>query len=141
MSGEPKVTLDVNTLVSGFLKGGGPPSTIIDAWRAGRLHVCLSSHIVATVHKVWERPYFVANSDRIDRALAIDLMDEQAEPFTPDPAVSGVADDEEDDMVLGTAVAAGADYLVTGDAGLLAIGEYRGVRIVSAREFLLLIAD
>jgi predicted nucleic acid-binding protein len=44
-------------------------------------------------------------------------------------------------MVLGTAVAAGADYLVTGDAGLLAIGEYRGVRIVSAREFLLLIAD
>jgi predicted nucleic acid-binding protein len=47
-----------------------------------------------------------------------------------------VADDEEDDLVLGTAVAANADVLVTGDPGLLRIGEYRGVRIVTAREFL-----
>lgn len=39
-------------------------------------------------------------------------------------------------MVLGTAVAAGADYLVTGDQGLLAVGEYNGVRIVTARQFL-----
>jgi putative PIN family toxin of toxin-antitoxin system len=139
MNDEPKVTLDVNTLVSGFLKGGGPPSTIIDLWRAGRLQVCLSTHIIETVQRIWERPYFVTHSDRIDRALAIDLMDEQTEPFTPDPTVTGVADDEEDDRVLGTAVAAGADYLVTGDAGLLRIGEYRGVRIVTAREFLILI--
>jgi len=42
-------------------------------------------------------------------------------------------------LVLGTAVAAGADYLVTGDAGLLRIGEFRGVQIVTAREFLVLI--
>lgn len=136
MSRQPKVTLDVNALVSGFLKGGGAPSTVIDLWRAGRFHVCLSSHIIETVHNVWERPYFVAHSDRIDRALAVELMSEQAESVTPDPTVTGVADDEEDDLVLGTAVKAGADYLVTGDAGLLRIGEYRGVKIVTAREFL-----
>ncbi len=142
MSRVPKVTLDVNTLVSGFLKGGGPPSTIIDLWRSGRFHVCLSTHIIETVEKIWERPYFVANSDRIDRALAIALMvDEQEEPIMPDPSVTGVADDEEDDLVLGTAVAAGADFLVTGDTGLLRIGEYRGVRIVTARQFLLLIGE
>ena len=139
MRRKPKVTLDVNMLVSGVLKGGGSPSTIVDLWRSGHFHVCLSTHIIESVHKVWERPYFVANSDRIDRALAIELMDEQAEPFTPDATITGVADDEEDDLVLGTAVAAGADYLVTGDAGLLAIGECRGVKIVTAREFLLLI--
>ena len=46
----------------------------------------------------------------------------------PDPSVSGVCDDAEDDHVLGTAVAANADYLVTGDRGLLRVGEYRGVR-------------
>ncbi len=54
----------------------------------------------------------------------------------PDTSVTGIADDDEDDAVLGTAVAAGADYLVTGDQGLLAIGEHAGVRIVTARQFL-----
>jgi putative PIN family toxin of toxin-antitoxin system len=141
MSGELKITLDVNTLVSGFLKGGGSPSAVVDLWRSGRFHVCLSPHIIETVQKVWERPYFVANADRIDRALAIELMNEQSEPFTPDPAVVGVADDEEDDFVLGTAVAAGADYLVTGDTGLLNIAELCGVRIVTAREFLATLDD
>jgi uncharacterized protein len=139
MSSEPKVTLDVNMLVSGFLKGGGPPSTIIDAWRTGRFQVLLSTHIIESVHDVWERPYFIANSARIDRELAVELMVEQTEPVDPDPSVTGIADDDEDDLVLGTAVAAGADYLVTGDTGLLAIGEYRGVKIVTAREFLMLI--
>lgn len=47
-----------------------------------------------------------------------------------------MAPDLEDDLVLGTAVAAHADFLVTGDKGLLAIGGYRGVRIVTAEQFL-----
>jgi uncharacterized protein len=141
MSDELRVTLDVNTLVSGFLKSGGPPSAIADLWRSGRFNVCLSAHIIETVQDVWKRPFFVANSNRIDRALAIDLMNEQAEPFQPDPSVTGITDDEEDDLVLGTAVAAGADYLVTGDTGLLKIREYRGVRIVTAREFLELLDE
>ena len=77
---------------------------------------------------------------RSNRPGASDL-DEQEEPILPDPSVTGGADDEEDDLVLGTAVAAGADFLVTGDTGLLRIGEYRGVRIVTARQFLLLIGE
>ena len=134
--GLPKVTIDANTLVSGFLEGGGPPSTIVDLWQSGEVEVCLSKHIVSTVEEVWRRPYFVARADRIDRALAVDLMNEQAGSCDPDPSVTGVADDDEDDLVLGPAVAAAADFLVTGDAGLPRIGEYRGVRIVTAREFL-----
>lgn len=38
--------------------------------------------------------------------------------------------------MLGTAVKANAGFLVTGDKGLLRIGEYRGMRIVSATTFL-----
>lgn len=57
-------------------------------------------------------------------------------PFTPDPSITGIAPDAEDDLVLGTAVAAKADFLVTGDKGLLAIGHYGEIRIVTAEEFL-----
>lgn len=55
---------------------------------------------------------------------------------TPADDVHGVAEDDEDDLVLATAVAANADYLVTGDKYLLRIGEFRGIPIVFPREFL-----
>jgi predicted nucleic acid-binding protein len=41
----------------------------------------------------------------------------------------------EDDMVLGCAVAAGADYLVTRDKDLLSLVEYAGIKIVTPEVF------
>lgn len=41
-----------------------------------------------------------------------------------------------DDMVLATAIGAGADLIVTGDQDLLALGSYQGVRILSPRSCL-----
>jgi len=46
--------------------------------------------------------------------------------------VTGVADDAQDDRVLGTAVAGRAD----GDKGMLAIGSFVGIPIVTAHTFL-----
>jgi hypothetical protein len=48
-----------------------------------------------------------------------------------------VCSDPEDDKFLATAVGGKADYLVTGDVGdLLHLREYKGVAIVSPREFI-----
>ncbi len=48
-----------------------------------------------------------------------------------------VQNDPKDNMVVATAVAAKADYLVTGDrAHLLPMKEYQGILIISARSFL-----
>lgn len=44
--------------------------------------------------------------------------------------------DPDDDVVVGTALAARADLLVTGDLGLLDVGTYQDVRIVSVAEAL-----
>ena len=53
------------------------------------------------------------------------------------PELSVVANDPKDDMVVATAVAAEADYLVTGDrAHLLPMREYQGIPIISTRSFL-----
>jgi predicted nucleic acid-binding protein len=41
-----------------------------------------------------------------------------------------------DDLILATALSAQADYLVTGDSQLQGLGAYRGVAIISPREFL-----
>ncbi len=39
-------------------------------------------------------------------------------------------------MILATAIAAGADAIVTGDLDLLVLQEYEGIVIVTARDFL-----
>jgi predicted nucleic acid-binding protein len=44
-------------------------------------------------------------------------------------------------VVIGTALAAKADFIVTGDHGLLSVGEYEGVRIVSVKEALQILAS
>jgi len=47
-----------------------------------------------------------------------------------------VSRDVDDDVVLATAVAAGATVIVTGDQDLLVLGQYAGIDILSPREFL-----
>jgi putative PIN family toxin of toxin-antitoxin system len=54
--------------------------------------------------------------------------------------VSGVAPDPDDDVVIGTAVAANADFIVTGDLALLSVVQYEHVRIVSVGDALNAIA-
>ena len=47
-----------------------------------------------------------------------------------------VADDPDDDKVIECAVVGKADYIVTGDRHLLALGQYSGISIVKATQFL-----
>lgn len=54
----------------------------------------------------------------------------------PQPLPQPVCRDAADDMVLATAVAAGADVLATGDQNLLVLKKYRGIPIVTPRALL-----
>jgi putative PIN family toxin of toxin-antitoxin system len=49
--------------------------------------------------------------------------------------------DPDDDVVIATAIAAGADLLVTGDKDLLSVGHYEGGRIVSVREAMKVVVE
>ena len=54
----------------------------------------------------------------------------------PMPLPARVCRDEDDDLVLATALAAEADSVVTGDQDLLVLGAYQGGRLVPPRQFL-----
>ena len=54
----------------------------------------------------------------------------------PKPLPARVCRDEDDDVVLATALSAGADQIVTGDQDLLVLRAYEGVRLTSPRQFL-----
>lgn len=127
---------------SSFPDRGTPPSQIVSRWQHGQFSLIVSEHIVSGAEGVWNRPYFLAQLGLDEPRRALSILRDHAKFIVPADDVRGVADDEEDDLVLATAAARNADYLVTGDKGLLAVGEYRGVAIVTPRMFLdLLLRD
>ncbi len=63
-------------------------------------------------------------------------LNEEAEIVTPAELRGGVCRDEDDDVVLATALAGKADVIVTGDEDLLVLKKFRGIEILSPRQFL-----
>ena len=132
-----RVLLDTNLLVSSLLTAGGVQEQLMDEWRRRAFVLFLARGQVEEVAEVLGRPkiakkYSIAPGDR--QAL-LELLRTEA-VLLPDEHAPGVCRGPDDDYLLGCAAAGGVDYLVTGDADLLAVGRYRGVTIVDARQFL-----
>ena len=47
-----------------------------------------------------------------------------------------VCRDSDDDKILECALLANADYIISGDDDLLVLEEFRGIRIITAKEYL-----
>ena len=136
-----RAVLDSSVLVSAFLTRSGTSHAVLDAARGAALVLCLSREILdetrrslrEEVHTI--RRYYTYPDERIDQHIAdlaalSDLVGDL-------PKLRVVPLDPKDDMIVATAVAAKADYLVTGDKRhLLPLGAYEGIRIVGVREFL-----
>jgi putative PIN family toxin of toxin-antitoxin system len=65
----------------------------------------------------------------------VDLYAELVALVRPTP-VPRLAPDPDDDVVIGTAPAAKAKFIVTGDRALLSVAEYEGGRIISVSQAL-----
>lgn len=131
-----RATLDVNVLVSGFPASSGSPAELLERWLRREFELILSEHILIEASEAWEKPYWAARytADQVHNTVA--LLRERARLVVPAPTVRGVAEDEEDDLVLATAIAGDAGVLVTGDRYLQALGQYQNVAILSPRQFL-----
>ena len=55
---------------------------------------------------------------------------------SPSPLASPASRDPDDDWILATAVAANAEFLITGDKDLLILGSHASIPIVTPRQFI-----
>ena len=69
----------------------------------------------------------------------LEQLNEEAEIVTPAELRGGICRDEDDDVVLATALAGKAGVIVTGDEDLLLLKKFRGIEILSPRQFLKLL--
>ncbi|MFO8071236.1 MAG: putative toxin-antitoxin system toxin component, PIN family [Polyangia bacterium] len=118
-----RVVLDTNVLVSGLAYPSSPPGRIVAAWRRGSVSVVLSPYILDELERVLPRLNHRLRWRDSDFADFIDLLSLQVEIVDPIDLPGDAVRDARDVPVLGTLLAAGADYLVTGDRDLLALGE------------------
>ena len=133
-----RAVLDSSVLVSGFLTQGGATATLLGRHRQGAFILCCSPWIVEETERALRRP---RNLNRYryqpeDVRQFLDGLAGSAQFFPDAPEVPAVTRDPSDDQVIASALAARAEYLVTGDQDMLVLTEYRGIRIVTPRQFL-----
>ena len=141
-----RAVLDTSVLVSALLTPEGVPGQLLDRAEEGIFVLCISSAILDETRRVLLREpklqarysYSAANVETFCEGL-IALADLVVEL----PELPGVVPlDPKDDMIVATAVAASAAYLVTGDRRhLLVLGQYEGIRIMSPRALLELLDE
>ena len=119
-------------------------------------HVLISAHVAhglaSSVFELCLREHTIVISSDILRELAegllkkiavppsvaapiIELIKRTSEIHKPSPIPLGSCRDKDDLHILGLAFAAKADRVVTGDEDLLVLGSFRGIPIVSPRQF------
>jgi len=134
-----QAVLDVNVLVSGFPAERGVPAELIDRWLDREFGLVLSEHILDGVARAWKNAYYRTRYQGDEPRQALALLRARATMVIPVSTVRGVAEDDEDDLVLATAVAGTASHLVTGDRHLRKVEQYQGVSILTPREFIALL--
>jgi hypothetical protein len=136
-----KVVLDTNELVSAVIKSGGLPDQVVQAWRDGKFEMVLSPAMLVESARVLRYPRLRQLHGWTDIQIDefVDGLRAAATVVAGDVEVSVVADDPDDNVILACAVEGGADYIVSGDAHLLNLKTYQGIRLVTAREFTILL--
>ena len=128
-----RVVADTNVYVSAIVFGG-TCEAILALARAGVVELFLSPAIRRELRTVLAHTFGWTPS-RVREALA--EVNALASHVRPSARLTGILPHDQDHRILECALAARADFLVTGDkAHLQPLRKFRGIQIVSPRDFL-----
>ncbi len=128
-----RVVLDTNVLISGVFFSG-PPYLILEAWRNDRLELIVSPEILEEYGRVGE--LLQVQYPQVEFKPFLSLLMVRAEIVLAGPLPEQVCEDSDDDKFISCALAGGCEIIVSGDKLLRKVSGYRGVRVVTPREFL-----
>ncbi len=128
-----RVVLDTNVIISG-LNFPGNERLILDLAFRGWFDVVLSPFILEEVAGVLVRKF---GWDEERTSQVVSALENTATIIEPARMPEVIEGGHADNRILDCAVAAGADYIITGDhRHLLPLGEHRGAKILNSSTFL-----
>ena len=133
-----RAVFDTNVLVAAFA-AEGICSKILARGRKKQFHLIACPIILQEFERVLIKK-FSATRNEARNALQI-VSEAMHSIILPSQSEQGVCRDPDDDAILACALEARADYLVTGDVDLLELKIFKGIRIVTPRNFEMLFID
>ncbi len=113
---------------------------MVDAWKTHSFDWVISPPLLAEIERVLAsrqiQRFLRWNTEECGQFLA--ALGQAGHMVAPAGSLDVVADPA-DNRVIEAAVQSRADYMVTGDRHLLALGEYEGVQIITPVRFLAII--
>ena len=135
-----RAVLDPSVFVGSLIVPAGVPAQVVAAWRANRFVLVTSRGILAEARHTLDYPRirrrYAFTDSEVNRFLALLELESVVARWEPDVSDARIRDPK-DEMILSCALAGSASFLVSSDQDLLVVGEYRGVRVVTPRQFLL----
>jgi putative PIN family toxin of toxin-antitoxin system len=127
-----KVVFDTNILVSALVFPGGRGEAALRRIIAEQDHLVISKPIVDELLGILARKF---SRDAEELAHVAVFLSDLALLVKPRRKLQ-VVKDEPDNRILECALAGRVEAIVTSDHALLALGEFRGVRVISLRDYL-----
>lgn len=128
-----KVVLDTNVFVSAVFFTG-PPAWILEAWRDGEVTPALSAPILDEYRRVGLA--LATRYEGVDLEQLLTLLVVHSEVVEAPGLTEPACEDPDDEMFLACAAASGASVIVSGDKHLRRVSGWRGVQVLSPRQFI-----
>ena len=129
-----RCVLDTNVLVSALLVPGSKPRRALDrAFQEGK--VLLSFATLAELYDVLHRKQFRRYLEEEDVRSFIAALARESDWIDVNVQINACRDPK-DNKFLEIALSGRATHLITGDADLLVLDPFQGIRILSPQEFL-----
>lgn len=136
-----RIVLDTNILVSALLSPSGPPRQLVEMWEAGIIEVVTCPQQRDEVARVLNYQHLRERIKPEQASQLIALLETMTTSISELPQLS-VSPDPSDNLILASAVASRANYVVTGDKrDMLAIGIVDGIPIITAAAAIARLSD
>jgi putative PIN family toxin of toxin-antitoxin system len=138
-----RVVLDANVFVGAYIHPEGTPGQIIQSFlRDSSFEIVLTEAIIDEVLEALAYPKVrKATRSKIDPALWFEDLVVLSQLVGNHIEIPRLSMDPDDDKYIACAIDGRATFVVTGDPDVLDVRQHEGVRIVTLRSFLDLIAD